>query len=96
MVRTEEIKSVDAQFTFFPNPVRDMGSIGVFLTKAENVKFELYNIFGKQLISGEQQFLKGGKHTIPMSVAHLANGIYFIKLITGNKKEETIRFVVDR
>lgn len=96
MVGTEEMKSDDTQFAFFPNPVRDMGSIGVPLTKAANVKFEVYNILGKQLISGEQQFLKGGKHTIPISVVHLANGIYFIKLITGDKKVETIRFVVDK
>ncbi len=95
-VGTDELETSTMQFSLFPNPIRDKGSIGINITEAVNIEFEVYNIFGKQLMSGEQRFLKSGKHTIPISVARLANGIYFIKLIIGNKKAETIRFVVDR
>ena len=96
LVGTDEIKTVDSELSFYPNPVNERGSISVFLNEDANVEFAVYNILGKQLISGEQFGLQAGKHTIPLEVSQLVNGVYFIKLLIGNKTLKTNRFVVER
>ena len=96
LVGTDETENIDSEFSFYPNPVSDMGSIVVYLTKAAKVEFVVNNILGKQIISGEQLFLQAGKHKIPLAVSQLERGVYFIKLLVGNEKLLTTRIVISR
>jgi thiol-disulfide isomerase/thioredoxin len=96
LVGTTETEEIDTPFSFFPNPVKNKASIRVDLKEAANVKFEVYNMLGKRFTSGEQQFWEAGNYTIPVPVSRWANGIYFIKIITGNKEVKTIRFIIDK
>ena len=96
LVGTDENENIDFEFSFYPNPLSDRGTIRVSLPEAANVEFAIYNILGKQVVSGEQKFLQAGNYTVPVTVSQLGNGFYFIKLQVGNKILKTIRFVVDK
>ena len=96
LVGTNESERVDSPTVFYPNPVSSKGTINLSLSEAAEVSIEVYNIVGKRLVSKEQGFLQAGEHNIPLDVSQLGKGIYFIKLIVGNRIPETIRFVVDR
>lgn len=96
LVGTDEKESFDTEPRFYPNPASTNGAITLSLSKAAKVTYMVYDIYGKQVLSGEEQFLPAGRHSIPIPVAQLADGCYFIKIGTGDQKWKTIRFIVGK
>ena len=71
----------------FPNPFMGNFKISYSLMKESDVTLVLYDLFGKKiktLVEGEVQ--QAGNRVIPVDAQELSPGIYFCKLIAGNRE----------
>jgi hypothetical protein len=75
----DNLVSFDYNFDIFPNPAKETINIKA---KAANKHFEyqLINAYGKNVIEGD--FLKEAQ----INIKHLASGIYFLKIKSGNNQ----------
>lgn len=67
----------------YPNPVSE----NIFITGVDNVTIEIYNILGNRVI-----LKQGYSDSQPVPVAHLANGIYIVR-IYDSLRSKNIRFI---
>lgn len=85
-VGTSEIE-FDANLTIYPNPLANEGVVDFVLFHNSDVKINLLNQMGqhvKQIVDGN---LNAGTHNLKFRTADLSQGIYFMEVVIGNKKE---------
>ncbi len=93
-VGIDPVTAEDFHLNVFPNPMTDKSTISYYLPSDQQVSFGLYDIAGrelKQLLNSNQT---AGQHTLELNNYNLSNGVYFIKMITGNSKSITQKIVV--
>jgi hypothetical protein len=79
-----ESVNTGTNLTIYPNPTHSEVTFGYSITASALVKFELYNSVG-QLISIESKgILEPGNYIHTLSTEILSEGMYSVKLITGN------------
>jgi beta-glucanase (GH16 family) len=91
----QEVDKSDFKMDVYPNPCSqyfDM-SLTSFNPNKKNVCFELYNLYG-QIIKKKRATVVNGKVKERMITEDLSNGIYFLKLDSGNKN--IIKIVVTK
>ncbi|MFH1051669.1 MAG: YCF48-related protein [bacterium] len=76
----------------YPNPVEDNVSINISIEQKCIVKIEIYDSFGRLINEIYKNSLSAGEIFINSNLSYLNNGIYFIKLSTGDKFE-LIKFI---
>ncbi len=69
-------------FNFYPNPASDQVTIEYQLEEATDVRIQVQDIFGKQVANVLNEKQSAGSHELNWATADLANGIYFIRIIT--------------
>lgn len=69
-------------FNFYPNPASDQVTIEYQLEEATDVRIQVQDIFGKQVANVLNEKQSAGSHELNWATAGLANGIYFIRIIT--------------
>jgi hypothetical protein len=75
----------DFGLAIYPNPVSDISTIQFNLKESSDVLIEVYNIQGQRVNQLANGNLAQGTHEIVWSVdSNVQNGIYFIKLQSGN------------
>jgi hypothetical protein len=77
----------------FPNPVKNTGTLYYTLTASENVSMEIIDHLGQQVSSVSIGKQAAGKHEYQFNMETLSNGVYFIRLTTG-EVIETIKLTV--
>lgn len=65
----------------YPNPVSE----NLFIRGVENVTIEIYNILGNRVVSKQEY-----SDSQPVSVTHLANGIYIVRIYDPDRRESYI------
>ncbi|MDD2889708.1 MAG: C25 family cysteine peptidase [bacterium] len=78
--------NVSVNVKAYPNPVVRSTIISYQIPFNNKVSVELYDLSGRQvktLVNGEQ---KAGTYNIKLDTEKLSNGIYFVRLKTGNSK----------
>jgi len=65
-----------------PNPVRDILKISMAVLDTDNYSFDLIGMTGRTHISKKEKIMKGRTY-LPISVEHLADGIYFLNITNG-------------
>lgn len=78
--KSTETKDTDINFIIYPNP--NNGNMQVAYEIPETGTFEIYDLFGKKLLSYP---LYEGKNTFAISATMLNEGIYFYRATAGNK-----------
>ena len=78
----EQIEEVN-QLTLFPNPTSGETYLEIDLTKPVNFSVEVYNMFGKKVLSHYNS--NQTTETIPLDLTHFPNGTYFVKLLINQK-----------
>jgi hypothetical protein len=66
----------------FPNPAQEHVDIAVTLSQKANVQVELYNIVGEKMDA--MDFANVNAVNRAYDVSHLANGVYFFRITSGN------------
>jgi thiol-disulfide isomerase/thioredoxin len=77
----------------FPNPASGSASLSYTLSESVDIALGIYDVVGKlvkPVFSGSQV---RGNHTETLDCADLANGVYFVKLQTG-EGERTVKLLV--
>lgn len=73
----------------YPNPIRSEHTLNIEyqLSKTENVEIDVYDILGRHITTLASQRVSPGKHKIAWASPGLPSGIYFISIVTQNRRE---------
>jgi hypothetical protein len=83
----DEIKdgAVANELNIYPNPAYGSTTLLFSLSKTETVKLAVYNLMGEMILENNPGRLPAGEHTITINSDELQPGIYFIRLVVGEK-----------
>jgi subtilisin-like proprotein convertase family protein len=72
----------------YPNPVTSTATISYYLMENENVELELFDALGQNVVSLYNRMQGAGSHEMKINLKQtgLANGIYYVKLITSQRE----------
>lgn len=79
-----------ASFTIYPNPTSEQVSVQLNNCSSENVEYQLFDLFGRELSKGS---IQNGLTTIDLNP--FANGMYVLRLTNGNEILGTSKIVKD-
>lgn len=79
----------------YPNPASEQASLMLSTGNAGRGTLSVYDLLGNQL-NRDEVFVKQGTNTIPVPVADILPGIYFIELKLDNQTAIVRRFVKSR
>ncbi len=68
----------------YPNPVRDVASVGYYLPSSAAVRAEIVNVLGNVVYSVPEQRQAGGKQTLSVPVERFTAGMYYVRLMINN------------
>lgn len=83
-VNAKEPKSI-LSLSLSPNPVQDLAQVAFSLRQKADANIEVYNLSGALVVQKTLGNLGSGPHTVPLTVATLQDGFYFIKIRSGNE-----------
>lgn len=75
-----------SHFDLFPNPASDHVTISYHLKEREMVQVSFFDIYGKQMGKGKNEFQSAGEYQLTWDVSAYPPGIYFCCLKSENKK----------
>lgn len=78
----------------FPNPATDKASLALLISKHENVTVKMFNMLGAEVYTNSSE-LEKGIHSIDLNISDLQSGIYFVKVMVGNK-EKTQKLTISK
>jgi|GEM_PF-4641299 len=84
--REESLASAQGIFLYqnFPNPFDETTTIRYSLTKADTIRLEIMDLFGKVVhIPVNHQFITAGDYAVRLSLENLPAGTYFYRLTTS-------------
>lgn len=87
------ITSLENSIQLYPNPIVDETTLFLDFVKEQKVIVSLIDIHGKEVIKDGEKNFGPGQHQVLLNTSSLSNGIYFVKVISGNNTK-TIRTVV--
>lgn len=68
----------------YPNPFNPNTSILYSLPKAGNVRIEVFNTLGQQVVLLIDEQKSAGKHSIQFNASQFSSGVYFYRIEAGN------------
>ncbi len=82
----------------YPNPFNAKTNINYYLTSADNLSFELFNVLGEQIYYRDLGYTQSGSHQFQLDTASLSrvpitSGIYFY-VFTSSKAREVRKLVL--
>jgi parallel beta-helix repeat protein len=86
---------VDKQLSIFPNPVKGEATFVLDVSNGAHINLSILDLNGKTITKLLDEYRSQGNYKIQFNTNEFSNGIYFAKLITGNKST-MIRFVITR
>lgn len=69
----------------YPNPFNAQTSIIYTLPQGANVKLDVYNLAGQQVVRLFEGYNNAGEHSVTWDASGYSSGIYFYKLSAGDK-----------
>ena len=72
--------------TLFPNPASDVLSVNIEVSNANNANITVIDAVGKTVLNASNNELNEGGNQIPLDIAALKSGIYFVKMNVGNQQ----------
>ncbi len=70
----------------YPNPFNPVTAINFYIPKKAKVELSVFNLLGQKVMTLIDDELPGGIHAVEFDGLHLASGIYFYKLSSGDKE----------
>src|SRR6056297_3653931 len=94
----EEIDLIPESFQVsesYPNPFEQSSSVNLQIEEPQEVQAEIYNIIG-QRVASLQVNLTPGTYTLQSSLGHLAQGVYFLRILGTQSQTIKMTKVGDR
>ena len=79
----------------YPNPFEQSSSVNLQIEEPQEVQAEIYNIIG-QRVASLQVNLTPGTYTLQSSLGHLAQGVYFLRILGTQSQTIKMTKVGDR
>jgi hypothetical protein len=86
-VGIENSSILSENYAVYPNPLSDNSSLFITLTENSNIFYQIYDVFGKIVVSKDMGTLNAGSHQIAINTNSLEKGIYFIHIQNGIKSK---------
>lgn len=67
----------------FPNPAKNNATINVMLNETQQVSLELYDLQGNIVKTIAKERASAGQHQYQISLADMAEGVYYVRLVSG-------------
>jgi hypothetical protein len=84
IVGTKKVTRPTIDFNLSPNPTQNSTRLVVNMSATDKVQIEVYDVAGVR-VSTKQFQLNAGKQSVEINTSALPQGIYFVKLLTGDK-----------
>jgi len=88
-----ETSAIVNDFTLFPNPVRDIATIGLTLEQATRARLQLFSTSGQTVWSAEAQF-PAGFQVKELNLRHLPGGTYYLSVQPQGSQPVSIPLIV--
>ena len=75
-VGVTDVNSGINEIVVFPNPAADLTHIQFTLAEPTNIGFAIYDMTGREVLSGASEKMVAGAHQLNISTENLASGIY--------------------
>ena len=86
-VENSEFYKLNDNVKVYPNPTSGNLYLSFYIDKPSFIAINLYNVFGKQVLSLNSVFYTGGTHNENLNLPEsFSKGIYFCEIIIDNKK----------
>lgn len=83
---TKPTRKPQLDYRLYPNPTQGDFFLEVTLPQSSSVKVELYDVMGQKLSQLQNPRTYGaGRHLVPISIAKMPKGIYFVKATFGER-----------
>jgi hypothetical protein len=80
----------------FPNPARTQNTIRIRVVAKTNVKLSIYDGESKIVAVPVNETKEKGTYDIPVSLAKLSNGIYYVVLANNNQTVQSLKLIVNK
>jgi hypothetical protein len=70
-------------FNTFPNPVRDKGTIQIYLTNDQFVNLSVFHISGALFAELLNKNMKKGEHRLSLNLSSASAGNYFVRMVSA-------------
>lgn len=80
----------------YPNPAANSVTIDYTLTHPGTISFDVLNMLGETMHSGEQQKLNAGDYRTQVNTTTYPNGLYFVAVKSEGRVVSTLKFAVAR
>lgn len=77
-----DLTSLQQIISIYPNPAKDSATISFTLSQSSHVSVKLYDVRGKGISTLLNDDLQAGDHSIQLSIAAFAKGVYLVKMIS--------------
>ncbi len=82
--------AADSTISVYPNPAKNILNIKIFAHNSKDIKLSVIDISGKIFLT-KSTLVSDGETIIQVDVSHLAAGTYFIKSISADGNEKTVK-----
>ncbi len=90
-----EEHDIASSIKIYPNPISSSSTLSFILFQTLDVKIEIVDILGQQVVAIKNEKLIKGKHAIHLSTDRIKkSGIYFVKMEFGN--ESIVRKIIKK
>ncbi|MBU0473887.1 MAG: T9SS type A sorting domain-containing protein [Bacteroidetes bacterium] len=81
----DEVQNLDFHlFNNYPNPFNPSTIISYYLPSKSKIVIKIYDIFGSEVATLEDEIKSAGNHSIKFNAENLSSGIYFYQMKAGN------------
>jgi hypothetical protein len=77
------VEFTSGQVSISPNPSKGFFDVGIDLQKSSMVTIEFYDAIGNILLTTDKIKMNSGSHSERINTSGLSNGVYFVRVITG-------------
>ena len=81
-------------FNLFPNPATDQVTVQFELSETMQVAFKVVDLIGREIRTLLRDQLHQGAHSIQLSTASLAEGVYIVNISCGNGTAKNVKLIV--
>jgi hypothetical protein len=78
----DKLNTNDMVMGLYPNPADNSTTVNVTLSTPQKISLEVYDVQGRLVRNVANERISEGTHQFPISLGDMADGIYYVKLIT--------------
>jgi hypothetical protein len=79
----------------YPNPTSGKFTLNFTLLNQDKIDYNLYSLDGKEVLTNTGQVFGSGIHNLEIDASHLASGIYFLNVKSGEHLTKIYKIIIE-